>query len=98
MAKRKIIWTTRANIERKEILEYWIGRNKSITYSLKLNKLFINSVNRLSENPLIGRKTDFEDVRVKIVRDYLLLYQFSKSELRLLSIWDSRRDESKIEI
>lgn len=95
MAKRTIIWTTKANIERREILKYWINRNKSKAYSVKLNELFINSLIKLSENPKIGRKTNFNNVRVKIVRDYLIFYEFDLNELKVLSIWDGRRDESK---
>lgn len=33
MAKRKIIWTKSAKLERNEILKYWINRTKSKTYS-----------------------------------------------------------------
>lgn len=93
MAKRKIIWTQKVNFERKEILEYWILRNKSKTFSLKLNKLIVDTTQSLAEHPTIGRKTDLENVRVKIIRDYLIFYEFSKSELVILSIWDGRREE-----
>lgn len=96
MAKRKIIWTQKANIERKEILEYWILRNKSKTFSIKLNKLIIDTSYLLAEHPTIGRKTSFKDVRVKIIRDYLIFYEFSKSELIILSSWDGRRDENTL--
>lgn len=94
MAKRKVIWTLKANIERKEILEYWILRNKSKTFSVKLNKLIVETIKLLAEHPTIGRKTDIKDVRVKIVRDYLIFYEFSKFELIILSIWDGRREKN----
>jgi toxin YoeB len=70
MAARKITWTTKANQERKEILDYWFKRNKSKTFSKKLNKLFIETLKHIADNPGIGRKTSFEHVRVKIVRNY----------------------------
>lgn len=60
MAKRKITWTKKANLERTEILEYWINRNKSKTYSTKLNELIKDTLKSLSENPHIGRKSDFD--------------------------------------
>ncbi|MFT4202478.1 MAG: type II toxin-antitoxin system RelE/ParE family toxin [Chitinophagaceae bacterium] len=79
MAKRKINWTEKANAERKEIIEYWINRNQSKTYSIKLNNLFNEAVKKIAERPTIGRKTDFEkNVRLKIVRNYLLFYQFEE--------------------
>ncbi len=39
MAK-KIIWSLTAQNDCKEILSYWIDRNKSLAYSQKLNLLF----------------------------------------------------------
>lgn len=96
MAARKINWTKEANFERKEILTYWINRNKSKTYSIKLNKLFINTLKQISDNPKIGRKTNFENVRVKIVRDYLLFYEFDTKQIKILTLWDGRRDDNKI--
>ena len=91
MAARKINWTKEANFERKEILTYWISRNKSKTYSTKLNKLFINTLKQISDNPQIGRKTDFENVRVKVVQNYLLFYEFDFKQIKVLSLWDGRR-------
>lgn len=94
MVKRKINWTEKANFERKEILEYWAHRNKSKTYSFKLNLLFIEVVKMVAENPTIGRKTDFnKNVRLKIIRDYLLFYEYDDNHLTVLSVWDGRRDE-----
>ncbi|SEH38035.1 type II toxin-antitoxin system RelE/ParE family toxin [Chryseobacterium culicis] len=95
MAKRKVIWTVKANKERKEILEYWILRNNSKIFSIKLNKLILYNVGLLADHPTIGRKTDVEKVRVKIVRDYLIFYEFSSSELIILSIWDGKRENKK---
>ena len=99
MAKRKINWTEKANLERKEILQYWINRNKSKRYSIKLNKLFVEAVKKTAENPMIGRKTDFDEkIRVKIIRDYLLFYKFDDKQLKVLSIWDGNRDDNKLEV
>ncbi|MFY1047771.1 type II toxin-antitoxin system RelE/ParE family toxin [Chryseobacterium sp. GP-SGM7] len=94
MASRKISWTKEANIERKEILEFWIDNNKSKTYSIKLNKLFIKSLKQLAENPMIGRETDLKNVRVKNVRNYLVFYEFSSVQIKVLSVWDGRRNDT----
>lgn len=96
MAKRKIVWTDKANIERKEILEYWINKNKSKTYSIKLNKLLIESLKLISEYPKIGRQTNEENTRVSIFRDYLLFYEVNEKEIVVQSIWDGRRDENEL--
>lgn len=98
MATRKIIWTQKANFERKEILDYWFRRNKSKVYSTKLNKLFIENLKFLSDNPLAGRKTQTENIRVKIIRDYLLFYEIQTNELIVLTIWEGRRNDELLKI
>jgi plasmid stabilization system protein ParE len=98
MASKKIIWTEKANFERQEILEYWMKRNKSTIYSVKLNKLFIGTIKHLSRNPMIGRKTDFENVCVKLVRNYLIFYECDSEILKVLSIWDGKRNEENLRI
>ncbi len=94
MAARKINWTRRANRERKDILEYWLNRNKSATYSIKLNKLILTTIKKLSDNPTIGRKTDFRNVYVKIVRTYFIFYEFDQTQMLILAIWDGRREQT----
>lgn len=96
MAKRKIVWTKKANLERKEILEYWINRNKSKSFSIKLNRLIINDLKLLSLSPFIGRKTKMENVRVRIVHDYLIFYEILKEEILILTVWDGRKDSKTL--
>lgn len=98
MAKRKIVWTGKANLERKEILEYWINRNKSKTFSVKLNQLFIQNLRHLAENPTTGRKTESKNIRVKNIRDYLLFYEIRNSEIIVLTLWDGRRNEKTLNL
>ena len=71
-----------------------MNRNGSKIDSIKLNKLFLNTLKHIFDNPKIGRKTNFENVRVKIVRDYLLFYEFDIKQIKVLSIWDGRRDRN----
>ena len=98
MVKRKIIWTRKANEERKEILDYWIKRNQSRAYSVKLDKLLRNTLNLAALYPDTGRKTSFENVRVTIVKEYFIFYEISEKEIVILTIWDVRRDASTLEI
>ncbi len=75
MVKRKIIWSTKAKIKLFEILEYYTERNKSTAYSKKLYDKFSKGLVLLREQPEIGIKTDFEEVRGLIVEDYILFYE-----------------------
>ena len=94
----KIVWTEKANIERLRILQFWIDNNKSRVFSLKLDKLFISAIRDLSKKPTIGRKTEFENVRVKIVREYLIFFEIVRQDLVILSVWDGRRDKKTLKI
>lgn len=98
MVKRKITWTIKANSERKEILEYWIKRNKSKAFSIRLNLLIIENLKLISSEPTIGKKTDIENVRIRIIRNYLLIYEIKQNEIIVLSIWDSRRNPTSYDI
>ena len=98
MVARKIIWTLKANLERRDILEYWIDRNKSKKFSIKLNKLIVGTIKQIAENPGIGRKTNLENVRVKIIRGYLLFYEFDENYSKVLTLWDGRRDENSLQV
>ncbi len=86
MAKKKIIWSIRAKQDRLNIFEYWINRNKSKTYSEKLYKLFNQATKIISEHPDIGKPTDIENVRIKIIRDYLMIYEEYKNRIEILSL------------
>ena len=97
MAK-KIIWTQKAQAERKEILEYWKNRNKSTVFSIKLNKLFIENLRKIALRPNTGRNTDIKNVKVKIIRDYLLFYEVIEDEIIVLCIWYGRRDPDKLHV
>jgi toxin YoeB len=81
----EIIWSPKAKSELIEILEYWVNRNKSNVYSLKLNQLIQEQLIFILEFPKIGRKTDIKNVYVKIIIDYLLYYEIEKLNVRLVS-------------
>lgn len=83
MAKR-LVWSFRAQSDRKEIFEYWNKRNKSKTYSRKLNDLFMQAANLITNYPELGTLTDDEGVRVKIVNDYLMFYEELEKEKILI--------------
>jgi hypothetical protein len=53
MAKRNVIWTKTADLQFIGILEYWVNRNKSATYSKKLLDLVSKKTNQISKRPFI---------------------------------------------
>ncbi|MBX2969038.1 MAG: type II toxin-antitoxin system RelE/ParE family toxin [Cyclobacteriaceae bacterium] len=96
MAKQ-IIWSIRAQNDRKQILEYWRNRNKSNTYSKKLDQRFREAINIIRGYSQIGKQTDDQKARIKIVKDYLLIYEETSDSIIVLTIWDSRQDPKKLE-
>ncbi len=96
MAKRQVIWSITAHQDRLKILEYWTNRNKNKDYSRKLYTLFNSAIELLSIRPNIGRPTDEKGVRLKVVRDYFIVYEDTGKQLNILSIWDTRQDPIKL--
>jgi len=95
MAKQ-VIWSLRAQNDKKEILEYWRKRNKSSAYSKKLNELFKESIKIIVDFPQIGKVTDDNEAKIKIVRDYFIIYEETETQILILTIWDSRQDPEKL--
>jgi plasmid stabilization system protein ParE len=95
MAK-EVIWSELAIADRKNILSYWILRNKSKAYSIKLDALFREAALMIAEYPFIGKQTDIKNVWAKKVRDYFILYQEKEDQIHILTIWDTRQKPSRL--
>jgi len=91
MAKR-LIWSPVARQIRKEILQYWILRNKSKRYSQKLNILFENSAQQIADSPHSGVSILGNVYRGKLIKDYYILYKIKDDSVEILFIWDTRKD------
>jgi len=98
MVGKKIIWSKRAIYDKFDILDYWIFRTKSKLFSIKLNKLFNDALIQVSIHPYSGKQTELEDIRIKIVRSYLIFYKINPDGIYVVTIWDSRRDDKKLRL
>lgn len=96
MAK-SVIWSPRAQKDRKQILDYWRNHNQSVTYSKKLDRKFREAIILIKHYPKIGKLTEDHKARIKIVKDYLLIYEENENTIILLTIWDTRQDRVKLE-
>ncbi len=56
MARIEIFWTPTAIKQRNHVFEYWNERNKSTSYSLKLNAKIKSIINLLKKNHTWGKK------------------------------------------
>ena len=92
MAKRKIVWSNRAKIRLYAILDFYIVRNKSKVYSIKLQKLISKEVNLLLKQPDLGLKTSEETTRGLIIQDYIVYYEITDDKIIIHTIWDCRQN------
>jgi plasmid stabilization system protein ParE len=97
MAK-KIVWTETAVRDRFRIYQFWHWHNKSENYSLKLEKLFNESAKIISRFPEVGTKTDFKDVRLKVVRNYKIFYCTLEDRIEIIRVWDAKQDSDSLQL
>ncbi len=91
MAKR-VIWSKRAQKERRKILEYWAKRTGDKVFSKKLSNEFRQKIKHIAQHNYMGTETDIENVRMTVCRYYLIFYEITGSSIEILSIWDGRRN------
>ncbi|HAH24122.1 MAG TPA: hypothetical protein DCL77_10260, partial [Prolixibacteraceae bacterium] len=63
MVKRKIIWSPRAKLNLKVILDFYIKRNGTMTFSKKLHSSFRKSIKILENHADIGHQSDVLNVK-----------------------------------
>ncbi len=96
MAKKEIVWTETAALQRRSILDYWLQNNNSPTYSLKLLRLSNGKAELLAQNPLLFKTADFEDTRVAAMGHFSLFYKITDTTIIITAFWDNRQDPKKL--
>lgn len=97
MAQR-VIWSSSAEKDLQQILEYWIHRNKSTRYSKRLLSLFIDYSKLLQRKNNIGKPTDVLNVRQGVIGDFSMFYEVAPTEIYILRIWDNRQNPESLKI
>lgn len=92
MAKYEISWSVEAEIDLTEILEFYIQRNKTASYSKKLYSKIKKDISIISKNPKLGIRTEYDTVRVLISGDYQIIYEIVEANILISMIWDCRRN------
>ncbi|AZQ42826.1 type II toxin-antitoxin system RelE/ParE family toxin [Nonlabens ponticola] len=96
MAGRNVIWTKTADIQFIGILEYWVRRNNSKSYSIKLIEKVEDYTNKIAIDPLLFQKTSFQNTRMAVLGNYSIFYQFTDSDVIIMAFWDNRQDPKKL--
>ena len=92
MAKFKIEWSIEAKADLFDILNFYIERNQSFSYSKKLNIKINKSLRLIQKKPLIGLISQVKAVRALITGDYQIIYEILDKTILIVMIWDCRRD------
>ena len=95
---RRIVWTTFARISRKEIFLYWNNRNKSTIYSRKLNFLFQEALIIIAKYPQLSVASNNENIRLKIVSHFEVIYHVSEKQITVIDIWDTRQNPTNFPV
>lgn len=95
---RRITWTNEAKRVYKAILKYYIERNGSKTYSVKLNKEITELISLLKYYPNLGKKTDYKDLRAIVKGDYKIYYKITQTEINIRLVWDCRQNPEDLKI
>jgi len=74
------------------ILDFYIERNKSKSYSIKLYRLISKEVKLLRKYPELGLKTSDDSIRGLIIENYILYYEIAENAIIIHTIWDNRQD------
>jgi plasmid stabilization system protein ParE len=96
MAKRTVVWTATAAIQRREVLKYWTKRNGSTTYAEKLIKLTARQIKIILSHPESFKLTEYPETRVSAMGYFSIYYKTTDEHLIVTAFWDNRQDPKKL--
>ena len=94
MAKQ-VIWGESALDDLDTIFEYWESVTGSSRYNRKMLLAFQHAAKRIESNNFIGRATTKDDTYRVVVMHFVLYYKVNDDHIRILYIYDSRRNPDK---
>jgi len=96
MAKRAVVWTRTADIQFVGVLQFWVEKNKSNSYSKKLIGLVSERTEQIAKNPFLYKPADFKDTRVAFMGHFSIYYKVFDDRIIVTAFWDSRQDPKKL--
>lgn len=95
MAVKEIVWSKLAQTELTNVLEFYVERNGSAKYSLKLLDEVEDLMATLMVNENLGRLTSNKFTRIIPMKYYSIFYEVNRNRIEIVSFWDSRQDPNK---
>ena len=98
MVRRKVIWTKNAELLFKEILNFYIERNKNVKYSKKLLQKVKSLTKKLAKFPFLGFIIETTNYREIVFDHYSIIYSVSETEIVIKLIWDQSRNPDELRL
>ncbi|MEQ8910161.1 MAG: type II toxin-antitoxin system RelE/ParE family toxin [Vicingaceae bacterium] len=96
MAERTVSWSISASRQLRHVLEFWIKKNGSRTYSLKLLNQIEANLEQVKKYPKKCPESVYPEVRVAAMGHYSIYYRFTPSSIRIEAFWDNRQDPKQL--
>lgn len=96
MAKKSVVWTETALIQRREILKYWTLRNGNTKYAEKLLRMIKERVKVIRDYLFSGKVTNHTDTRQAAMGDFSIYYKVISNQIFITAFWDNRQDPGKL--
>jgi plasmid stabilization system protein ParE len=96
MAERTVSWSVTASKQLRQVLEFWIERNGSNTYSLKLLDRIEANLEQIKKYPKKSPESIYPEVRVAAMNHYSIYYRFTSTTIRIEAFWDNRQDPKQL--
>lgn len=93
MVELSIFWTKTAVNQRNHIFEYWNNRNKSTSYTKKLNTSIKERTKLLKINPDLGKKSEFNQTRILSLGHYSILYRKIDYRIIITGFWETGKTQ-----
>ena len=89
-------WTTTAEKQFFDVLDYWVKRNKSVIYSEKLAEVVWERTEFLAKNPFSYVQTKIPDTRKASLDHFSIYYKVTPTKVIITAFWDNRQDPKKL--
>ncbi len=94
--KRRVVWTETAAKQRNNILRFWVRKNRSNSYSLKLLELSNQKAELIAANPKMYQLSEHPDTRVASLGHFSIYYKMNAKLIVITAFWDNRQDPKKL--
>jgi plasmid stabilization system protein ParE len=92
----KVHWSKAANQQFLQVLEYWVNRNKSNSYSLKIIDVVERKLEFISKYPNASKPTDYENLRNCIFGPFSIFYKVEEKQIQIMAFWDNRQNPKEL--